>query len=30
LITVSEETRKIRPHVDHIKKGENPDPLDDD
>ena len=30
LITVTEDTRKVRPHVDHIKKGENPDPFDND
>jgi C1A family cysteine protease len=30
LITVTDDTRKVRPHVDHIKKGENPEPFDDD
>jgi C1A family cysteine protease len=30
LITVTDDTRRVRPHVDHIKKGENPEPLDND
>ena len=30
LITVTQDTKKIRPKVDHIKKGENPEPNDDE